>query len=1061
MTNMICPTCEAWRFCDSDRYCGQCGASLLVARARISPAFIFEDQSVTEVKLSVVNAGSGSLEGSEIEVRSATNGTVALKAQIPDGALRGNDGSPYPLTLPVRDLAKGGGQQRWEVRHRSESGQGEGSLLGQIHVNLPVPRLELPEAELTLDIANPDDPVPLTTELALRLVTRADGAEVQSVFCEVPQGMRMPAPRIEGVELPAVLAADTPWRLPLHISAELTRLLINQPGGSDFNLVASFTGREQEEQNQPVRIPFRLRVPSPARPVLELTSERYIGMAGSDIRIRAVVRNRGGAPCQLAETELHLRRGSETVRSLHVKTPGRAQPIPPGAERAVEVSLPLLGEDGSDLSGRIFALEWHQSYEGGLAAQRRGATIEVSPAEAFQGIVSVDFGTTATAVAVHRNGQPVPSPARLGEHTDYLPTAILYYLDDDGRCRWVIGDDAQRRLAETGDDYKFYYDNLKLHLNLRPRERQLLPDGSERTWAGITADYLRALRARLEGDPMIAAVIGAVHPTHPATFPPLATDALLNAYREADMEPHAYRLKTGGSVVMSESWPQVLLQLPLPQLAELRRLAFGDPDMPGDDPRRFGLMSFDVGGGTTDMSLFDVDIMSRAEVDIEEVATDSDFSFSGNGFADLIAEGLVAACDRWLTARGFGPTRETAPFVLPWSDRDIATTTAVQLENGRAIAALARLIQHSNGPLNRLRDRIEAIESVRQAGGWATISMPADPTQDPFKAVRQAWTTVGDAMTTTWPLPTPPPVLRLRLERGTEIEIPWGKDGAHLDLGAFYEAFVTGLVDRLSARMRGLFEAAKARDLDLVLVVSGRGSLFPAVSQILYELAQRHYDLGRVRFLGVGDDFLKGIVAYGTSLLGRIARFAHDISFKPLSLAKLCVASGLDQRTGRQRLIAVADGMPNPEDGRCVSAEPIPFPPGPAIFTAELYLSPRFDGLLDFDRDMSLASFSAKLHLDAADAERVFVAVERTGPHCLRGYVAWPAGAAGETPTPDWHWQEIGRYADGGDGCAEPPAADAAAAPSQATHTAAAPPAAPAPAGGQGQQAEPPSPPDD
>jgi hypothetical protein len=1024
MPEMICPYCLSWRFMDQDRYCGCCGKSLLVAEASIQPAFVYVDQQIDEIELSIANAGSGSLEGSEIGVRSTSSGTVAYTGLIPEGELCSNDGSRYRVMLRVRDLLQDGQPQRWEVLHRAElhqdrapqSDKEDARILGHIQVNLPVPLLELADDALSIEVADPEQPTTLSTELVVRLLSQADGAEVQNVHCEAP-AEQMPVPIIEAGARTASLEHTRDWILPLHLSTELTRLLVNRPAGVEFNLVVSFRGREAQEQICPIRIPFTLHVPTPARPLLALLNERYVGMAGSDIRIQAQVHNRGGEPCRLSETEIQLRKGPDALRSLLIKTPGRGEPIPADSKRMLEVAVPLIGEDGTDLSGQLFELEWTQSFEDlGASTQRRKAIVEVRRAEPFDGILAVDFGTTATAVAVVPNGKPIPHMARLGERTEYLPTAILYYLDDEQNCRWLIGDQAQRALAETGDDYKFYYDNLKLHL--LSNERQLLPDGRERSWAGIAADYLGALRRRLEGDPTIAAMITDVYPTHPATFPPLATDALLGAYRQGGMKPRAYRLRSGGSVVMSESWPQVLLRLPLPQLGELRRRAFGKDEIPSEDPQRFGLISFDVGGGTTDMSLFQVDVRSYAEIDIEEIITDSDFSFSGNGIANLLAASILRSCDAWFENNGLSSTNESAPFVLPWDDRDLAATTAVQLDNGRAIAALARRLQDNAGPLRDLRNLIEnSNEAVRRTARWTTVSKADSQDDESWKDVCEAWASVGQQIAEQWPLRSDPPRLRLRLERGSEVEIPWGTDGLHLDLGEFYQAFATELVDPLNQRMRLLFEQAKERDLDIFLMVTGRGSLFPAVEQILYELAQIHYELKRVSFLGASPEFLKDIVAYGTGLLGRITRYAHDIVFKPLSLAKLCVAAGLDPRTGKQRLIEVTDGMPTLEDGRCISREPIRYPPGDGPRTVELFLSPRFDGLLDFDRDKRLISFTRELEFEEADALRVYLVVERRPPDCLHVWLAWPAGSITEQPDDDWQWAEMGQYTDSEDGC--------------------------------------------
>jgi hypothetical protein len=1031
MPEDLCPACHRWRYLPGDRYCGWCGASLLRAEASIEPAFVYADQSVDEIGLVLANGGSCSLEGSEVVLRSLTAATEMPIAVIPQGELRARDGSRFRLPLRTAELAPDGGIHRWEVRHRGEPGQGDGRCLGSIHLNLPPPDVACVEPLITLHVDAPTQPVAVETELMLRLLSHADGAEVRAIRCE-GRAERMPTPALEAGGVPFALARGKDHPLRLTVSAELCRVLINQPQGIDFQLVLAFTDRDREDAVRPVTVGFRLHVPTPARPLLSLRREQFVGMIGGRLRVQAEVHNRGGAPCRLHETELRLTRGTQTLRALSVRTPGRAQPLQPGDKRLLEIGVPLddLGLDDEPTQGTgdiLLALTWVQRFDDDLPEQRADAKVRLRPRHPFRGIVAVDFGTTATAVAVLSDRDDVPELVTLGEHADYLPTAIHYDLNDDGKLCWVIGEQAMRRAAEPGADLRYFFDNIKLHL--KSPEQQLLPDGSARGWAGIAADYLTALRERLEGDSEVAAEIRAVHPTKPADFSLRATDALLRAYREAGMEPRTYRPPSGDDVVMSESWPQVLVQLPPRQLGELRRLAFGKADPPSDEPRRFALMSFDVGGGTTDLSLFDVDIRGVAEATVQEVVTDSDYAFSGNGFANLIARGLIAACDQVLEARGLGSTADAAPFVLPWEDR--ATASATELANGRAIAALARRLQDAAGPLNGLRERIEAV--VGPGSKWTTVTPTSDNGEKAWAFVHNAWSTAGEDLARGWPLPGAAPTLRLQLERGGGLEIPWGPpaadDGAppglSLDLGAFYRGFVTGMVQGLGQRLEPMFAHAREQDLDLLVIVSGRGSLFPPVAQILFEVAQELYDLNRVRFSQVGSGFLKDIVAYGTGQLGRITRFGSGIAFQPVILMRLCVHAGMDRKTGADRLIPIGSGRPRPGQGRLCSAEPMPYAPGRDLRIVDLWRTPVFDGTLERRRDEHLECFQAEVTLSEADAAQTYVAVEAIEPDCLVVWLTWPGGSRGDAPADDWQWLELGRWSESPGGCVPPGAAGA------------------------------------
>lgn len=1011
MAEPICPHCLAWRYGPEDRYCGNCGESLLVAHVEGLPVLVYADQSPERIELILSNTGSGSLEGTQFEVRAARDGAVALQALIPDGELRANDGSRYRLALPLKSLGLGGPPVHWEVRHRAAPGLGDGRLLGEIVVNLEPPRLELIEAQRAVPVADLDHPSAQTTTLTLRLTSASDGAMLCAVACESPYAST-PPPQVKGLGRPTALSAAAPLPIQLALSPELILLLINHPAGVNFDLVLSFCGRESAERDRPVRLPFTLRVPSPARPEFRLLERRFVGMAGSGLRLRAEVHNRGGEPCRLVESRLQITQGTQTLAAPTLQTPGRQQPLGPGERRSLDLTVPLdFAEIPPGGSSQVFALDWEQAFDTGPVVHS-SAQIEVHGPRDFHGIVAIDFGTTASAAAVQPTWAEHPTLITLGEMSDHLPTAILYELDDAGGCQVAIGDDAVRRLGELGADYRYYFDNIKLHLH--SRERQLLPDGRQRTWAGIAADYLAALRTRLEAHPAIAARVCEVYPTHPATFPPLATDALLAAYRAGGMEPRRYRLRDGGRVVMSESWPQVLVRLPLEQVSDLAQRAFGDFAPPPEENPRFGVMSFDVGGGTTDMSVFQIERRSNADITISELGTDSDFGLCGTGISRLIAAGLVGACDACLAAKGLEATVRSAPYVLPWDERPPGTT-ALALDNGRAIAALALRLQDQRGPFWGLRERIEPVAKQEY---WTTVGPGTEPNDPVWVAVRDAWAALGEGVADRWPLPEPAPTLRLRLGRGGELEIPWGRTGVWLDLGAFYTQWVTTAIRPLERRVAALLQGAAAAKLEpLYIVVTGRGSLFPPVVDVIVELTKRHFGLQHARFLQVDSPFLKGIVAHGTTVLAALVRYATGVQFLPLALAKLCVAAGLDPNTGRRRLIPIADGVPRPEDGLCICTEPLGLAPGDEPHTLELYVSPIFDGVLQYGRDMPLAHFTARVELDAAAAAAARIAVERLPPDCLRVLLIWPGAAAGTEPGEGWQRREVGRYTDSEGGC--------------------------------------------
>lgn len=90
---------------------------------------------------------------------------------------------------------------------------------------------------------------------------------------------------------------------------------------------------------------------------------------------------------------------------------------------------------------------------------------------------------------------------------------------------------------------------------------------------------------------------------------------------------------TGFESVISESWSPLILALPLPELRKVQRDAIGDISLFRDKMTgRHVVLTYDVGGGSTDMSLFIVEIADLSKITVREIATDGDHNGRGSLF---------------------------------------------------------------------------------------------------------------------------------------------------------------------------------------------------------------------------------------------------------------------------------------------------------------------------------------------------------------------------------------------------------------------------------------------
>lgn len=154
--------------------------------------------------------------------------------------------------------------------------------------------------------------------------------------------------------------------------------------------------------------------------------DRLRALAGRCAHLAVTVSNRGGTALTLGPTTVQIHGGTLEVAPLTRPHDAPDNRLRPGASRVIRIAVPLTDADGMPLPPRTYFCDVEQSFlDPELLPQKVPLTIVVRPAQPFRGSISIDFGTTVSAVAyVAETGAHEPQVLRLGEEDSFIPTAI-------------------------------------------------------------------------------------------------------------------------------------------------------------------------------------------------------------------------------------------------------------------------------------------------------------------------------------------------------------------------------------------------------------------------------------------------------------------------------------------------------------------------------------------------------------------------------------------------------------------------------------------------------------
>lgn len=962
---LICPDCQSWRRHSSDRFCGHCGRSFILLTARATPQYTYAGRvnaHPSSVTVTVTNAGPINPVGTMIVLIDRASGQELYRKDLPDGLLSTRDDCmdcdiPLPPFVVATPLWKG------RIEHRIP-GRDDRRTLCDLDFGLPDPMLALAEDTV--------EPVLLSPEQAavpIRLQLRAGAlAPIERIDVDMD--------RIDGWDSPPVvnlpptsprLTAGEELQLSLTLTGPLIGRLRLAPGGLRVMLAIRLRNRDE-----PVRLPLLMRFKTPAKPEFSIPN-RVTGLNGRTARLPITLTNHGGSACTLHTLEARLNAGPERIVGK-LEFTGAEAALEPGEARKVDLPLSLRFGDGRTLDPRTYFCEVELSFlDEGFSIPTRTVAVEVRPVQPFNGYIAIDFGTTETAVAYLRHDEAGPPRVLSLEPTSaFVPTTIAYAYDaDTNTLTRYIGNEARRRAESPNGASIIVLDNLKWRIG--SAEMLSLPNGESVSWIDIAGDYLRLLKERIEEHPSIAASVERAYPTRPARFSSPATAGLTAAFKKAGMIPMGVGSGGEREVLVSESWSPLILAQPLPHLEAVQKDALDGSVLGSAFVGAHHVLTYDVGGGSADLSMFVIEVADRSRISVREVATDGSEVLCGNGIAALLFRHLSISLDSWFQKRSI--QRFRVPIHLPWDEIPPGGVDSIAARNGRAVARLLRSLQNGRegGPFLSLLGAF-----VEQLGENRSL--------DPSDGAVAKWLSAYQTSTLAAEMLDGAP-LALTTADGEVLEIHWGPEGLGLDLPGFVADFYEGMAAPMRQTLNNVLPTDGPRGQPLHVLVSGRGSLFPLVrpmirGHVAAALGKRAHDLHFI-----DTEFLKNITSLGALYLAELVLNSTGMQFRSEASTLFGILGDLDLRSGRRRFLKLCDGYPMPADGICAVRRPLP--PGNLDRRVELGVATR-EGDLEESRFRQEYVVSNRVNLTAQQAENLHVLIVARREHCLTVSLGWP-----------------------------------------------------------------------
>jgi hypothetical protein len=640
------------------------------------------------------------------------------------------------------------------------------------------------------------------------------------------------------------------------------------------------------------------------------TSAALRARAGGNARVAFSIRNAGGRRVTLHQITGSWHKDGSNLKPMH-RFGAHEDKLEPSQELQAELRIPARAPNGADFEPGKYKLTLNLEYFDGSQKHnlRQTTRVEIKPDTVLKNPICIDFGTTETAACImsgQGGGEQYPMrlsiarPPLIGENgivaqgRYFIPTAVALVEGQTSQLR--CGDDAIALMldrsaeAANAEDYSVtLIENLKRDIG----KFESIGDGEDRvSYDDLVAAYLKHVIALIEDHPDVTARVETVIVTKPAVFREQRAQKIKDAFEAAGVTVEDVPTEDGRRTLMSESWSPVMGLIDILEedcFVDMKGIKSLSPFSEDQLEAGHYLLTYDVGGGTTDLSLLKVSEID-GDLAISEEAAETTELFAGRAFEQFITAILVDE----MQERGY------AQILAEFMDADFKGDPKSRFRsldrrarvNRRAMNKLVRAIQADDGLFGsslgiieriypKMREQRGGVGRPRAQGSGAAMREIAveafEEVDDPFVLSAEFEGTDGMAV---------PFVVR-----GEALAKLKGRIVAEFEMeqAAQMESLVVNLLKRA-----GLEE----RDLSNVKVVaSGRGSLFPPGLFMIYDHMNAILGLESVDVIAKAEEG-KAITSWGGLLIWHLMREAGiRFSVRSHSVLALFVKKGFTKKS--------------------------------------------------------------------------------------------------------------------------------------------------------------------
>jgi molecular chaperone DnaK (HSP70) len=610
MSERLCVSCRAWLCADNDAFCGSCGHACADLQLEASSSVLLAGRHPPDVVFTLTNHSLAS-----VKIESLTLPPWLYWVQMPAGTIAPFGTGKYIAKANTRTL--------------TQPADGQASLAtnaGGVSIPLlaidPNPELRVADEniEFWVDNANPTGTVPI------QILPKAGSLRILQL-----DGTDQPWLKVLPLPQPAIISE----RRPLPVVLEIHSTLMSRPSLVPGSRHTAQVKVQYEGPHGPAIVELPLALTVRTQPALTWREQhsppaRLVAMAHQKLDLTFA---------NLSDTDGGLRNGK-----LHLAEVKLVPPADMNCDAHLLTQLPadIAGGDSyscvfdfnlESVPPKMYALELLVASNAPRARNKFSVSVDVSRVPEYDGIIAIDFGTSNTCCALlETEGTERDLEIVAIDDTRTTCPTVVRYLNLDGPVPEIETGAAIKSLAASSAEVAASsVDRLKQKLGedtflvpVRPKNTEVW---KQREVRAAAADYLRRIREAAEWKKR--AHFKRFILTHPAV-------CSLRQFRNLRM---AVKEAFGETVRID------FLQEPVAAL-----VPFFD-EMSGAGITGYTVASFDLGGGTTDITLVRVTHARNPSGKLEinpTIVSSWGEQFGGEDLTDFLVRQLTSRCARIL-----------------------------------------------------------------------------------------------------------------------------------------------------------------------------------------------------------------------------------------------------------------------------------------------------------------------------------------------------------------------------------------------------------------------------